>query len=769
LKRPAPRDLAFVAVILAAIGLVEYAYGQAPVPPGADSGHWITTSYSFVGLAHPSDFTDQALLYPPMTFLFLGPLVVLTGSPLSTGFLAGALLLGLFGVSAVHLARRYLQTGPGQLLFVGMAVLNGTTLQMLFWGAYPNFLGFFFFNEGLVFLLAFARTGGFWEGTAFGGIAGLLYLTHDLSFAIFGITVVLTAVFLWFTHRNPVALAKSPGLWVGLALFATAVIGYNAASRLSGVSHPGYLFTNPATFIVDPLGLIFRPFFYAPAFLPGGSALVLPSDTALGILMAASIGLAAVLAVTVRLKPGLVPMRLASPVIWLIAAMTLPSAGFLFHIDTDYPRFAYFFPLPFALALVAFGEFLLPWIRGRPSEGSRGEPREAIPAPRVQKPPRSVSRSRAAPWVVVGLALIVLGATVSVPVVLRAESGYISPSHDQQFLDATDWLHHSDRAGAILTDAGDSQRWAEALTARTAYSSSATWLHFYTDQILTDNLAYWAMSGHYVATDTLGALVTTGYNASLMDAFPQYVAYQEGVPFPMLRLSEASLAVSFALSDGTLVNASHPVDWGKPTYTLSPDAPTLSARFVTPNFTLTETDSLSGNGSALVQLDVLPAPGVQITRVALQLVSPVPSHPGGTLGFAGLSYPGGRQFLWSVRGAVGALPGTRVLTASGTVSLAPDPTRSYASPRVNPNTLLLTFSSPPGGLTLRLALTAPDLSNPAITLSTTLDAQQFLAEHEIRFLLLENASNEQPTISLFETEYGFEAGFQNAEWVVLQR
>ena len=766
---PTPLDLLLLVIVAGAVLGLAYEYHMAPVPPGGDSGHWVTTSYAYIGRAHPSDFTDQAFLYPPLLFPLIGSLVLLTGSPLSAGFATGELLLALFGLSTIHLARRFLRSGPGQLLFVGLAVLNGTTVQMLFWGGFPNFLAFTLLNEAMVFLLAFWRTRGSWEAVLFWGFAAALYLTHNLTFVVLVGAVSIAGLLLLLTEGRAVRRWLTRGFALGLLLFAGAVGLYVLATRAAGVIHPGYLFANPATYVVDSVGLVFRPFYYAPAFYSGGTPLVFDPGTAVAILLGCAGALGLVLLVVGRLSPAWAPPRVLMVGAWIMATLLVPAAGYLLHVDTDYPRFAYFFALPVALGVAALGEIGTHRLLLR---GSRaGVQPVAVP------PPRPSGRRRTAVsvgWLGSIAAVAFVALTVTAPVMSKSESLYISPSHDALFLEATDWLNHHAGPGAVLTDAGDSARWIEALTARTAFSSGLTWLHFYQQQIINDDLAYWALNGQYATTDGAGTFVYSGANATLLDSFPQYAGYVEGVPFPILRLAESTVNVSWSVGANTSSSTFSPA-WGAPVFTLAPDASRISARFSTADFILNETASLSGAGTGSIVLDVESMPGTHIRHLSFKLLEPVGSRLGQTVGPNGITFNGAnatldRRFTWSVAGPVGPQPGSTAITTQGAITPAPDPSpSSFASPLRNPTSLTLSFTSDAPVLRVEVDLTTPGLSNPGVALPPTLSSVDFLNANSIEFLMVQNITLDLPTIALYEQVLGFSDGFDNAEWVVLQR
>src|SRR5262249_54379022 len=146
-----------------------------------DPGHWLSISYSYVGLPTAPDPTDRMLYYPPLMFPLLGFLVVATGNPLvAVDLFAVGLFVG-YGLSVAYLARRYIRSGPLQVALVGLAIVSGTTIQMVFWGGYPNLLGFILMNIALVLLLRFVRSHESLDAAGFYTLLGLTYLAHDLS------------------------------------------------------------------------------------------------------------------------------------------------------------------------------------------------------------------------------------------------------------------------------------------------------------------------------------------------------------------------------------------------------------------------------------------------------------------------------------------------------------------------------------------------------------------------------------------------------------
>ncbi|MCI4366767.1 MAG: hypothetical protein L3K08_03330, partial [Thermoplasmata archaeon] len=195
-----------------------------------------------------------------------------------------------------------------------------------------------------------------------------------------------------------------------------------------------------------------------------------------------------------------------------------------------------------------------------------------------------------------------------------------------------------------------------------------------------------------MATDDHAGFSYSGYTASALDAFPQYVAYLQGIPFPVLRIAESSLIVGYSTAPGgPILTSPYSAAWGEPTFSLSTASPSITAHFTTLNFTLNETASLGGTG----EFFVLPAPHLYLRTLSFQLAAPSLSYLGGTVQLAGLNYAGdgARNFTWSVRGPEGALPGTATLNASGSFSATPDYQGTFTAPALHPTHLVLTFDT----------------------------------------------------------------------------
>ncbi|MCI4369427.1 MAG: hypothetical protein L3K09_07700, partial [Thermoplasmata archaeon] len=355
-----------LAIIAAAVALLEFEYAMNPIPPGVDPAHWVAVSYAYVGLPYPpAAAVGSPWVDPPLLFPLLGGLVRLFGSPLTADFVLGAILLSLFGLSVIHIARRYLSTGPAQVAFVAAAVFNGTILSMLFWGGYPNFLGFVVMNEALVFLLLYVVRGGYAESLLFYGAFALVYLTHTLTFSVLLGSVAMAAILLLASGKlTPRFLVRGPNL-VGVALLVGVVGGYLEIIRRLKIVPPGYVSSNPAAFLLDGIGQVFNPLtvgYVGPAdnlpnWLAEVSLLLLAGMVCSLVVIARRSRLALALGSSPPSEGDAAapaPSRLVnSPLViaaaWTAGACIVPALGAIAHVDTDFPRFGYFLPLPLTL------------------------------------------------------------------------------------------------------------------------------------------------------------------------------------------------------------------------------------------------------------------------------------------------------------------------------------------------------------------------------------------------------------------------------------
>jgi hypothetical protein len=751
-----------LALVVVSVVILELAYRLSPVPPGVDSGDWIQRSFGWVGLAHPPvDAVGSPFLYSPLMFPFIGITVLATGSPLTTGFVFGGALLVAYGVSSVHVARRYFLSGPFQTLFVGLAVFNGTTISILFWGGYPNFLAFFFFNEALVILLLFLRTRSLRDGLLFWGVVSLLYLTHDLTFAIFAGSLGVIAILLLTQDRRWFAMMISRGNVAGLAILGATIVGYSEVTKYLKIPHPGYFGSNPPSYLIDNIGEVFRPLNSGPLFFPIGPGLVMTPLEAMAILAGAALAALLVVLVLSGVRPRWLDHRHFIAVGALIAACVVPVAGYLVHVDTDYTRFVYFLPIPLTLVLVLAVEGLLR-PRLRETEFVRPYP------PAVRKARRrGVSREVTALAGVL-IVLVLLVVNVTIPVAVSNEKTETGTSHDAMFLQAIQWLNSNPRQGALLTTSG-AVRWTEALSDRGAFDIGPTWLLFESWQIVNAEEAYWALNSLNALTNNAQVLSFTGFNTSALQQAPMYSAYIQGVQFPLLRVLPASLSANVS-TGGPYVQTPAEGTFAPVVTIPGPQPNTGLITYSNPQFTVNEVGAIGPVDTSWINFTVTPSTGSQVSSFNLTLGSPAvgnsflhaPSSTGTWWDAAGQS------LAWNDSGVLGQLPGNYSIESA--ITPYPSPTGTPLTPQGGLNSAEMSFANPHPSqpFTISLLLTTKGDGNPAISLPFLMNGGAFLAEHDIHFLLVPTLTSFLSTEQFYESVYGYTSQFQNSEWTVLE-
>lgn len=751
--------LALLLTTLCTVAL-EWAFSGAPVPPGSDPGDWIARSYAYVGLTPPPvQAVGSPFLYPPFLFPFIGIVFLGTGSATLTGaFIAGALLF-VYGLSVLHLGARFLQTGPVLVGFVGLAVFNGTTLSMLFWGAYPNFLAFILFNETLVFFLAYALRGRAVDGWLTFVLLALSYLTHSLTFVLLVGVVAFGFLLLWAARRTPLRRLWALPTLGGGALLVAVVLGYGQITAALGIPHPNYISANPAAFTIDNLGEIFVPLANAPSLAPMGSPLVLTPLVAVAIL----VGAALLTLVLVSAASSRRPRAVTSPALvtagWLVVALLLPVGGYFAHVDTDYPRFLYYLPLP-ALLLAAIVTEQLAVGRPRPSPASEA------PTPPAARGPRRLS-SGAVATVAALTVVAVVAANLAVPTLVRSEQLNTGTSHDPLFLDAVAWLKQNPTAGAVLT-LDRTIRWTEALTDRGAYDVGPTWLLFEPWQITNAEETYWAFNSLDAVTNNNGVLSFSGFGSTVASQAPMYSVMLDGVTVSLLRiLPGASYLNETVGNSSTQANLT---DFATPTLTVPGNAPLSgTVDYNGPTFDVLETGTLAAaTATGWINYTITPRGGASVRTFVTTLADP--PHPDTNLHAGGppaITVTGGRV-AWNITTVVGRLPGTPSIDS--TLWLSPAPSLWSVGTSVAGTQLALTFTNPDPTQPFRVSieLTTPGASNPAVVLPAYLETRTFLSQYGIHFLFVPNDAGDAATMAFYEANFGYTVRYANVEWAVLQ-
>jgi hypothetical protein len=752
-------------LVLVIVAIVAVAFASMPVVPGVDPGHWLSISYSYVGQPTAPDPTDRPLYYSPLLFPFLGSAVVVTGSPLVAADVVAIGLFAVYGLSLVHLARRYLISGPMQLALVGLAIFAGTTIQMLFWGGYPNLLGFILMNEAFIFLLRFVRTKATTDGALFYTLIALTYLGHDLSFAVLLAAVVTAGFFLLVFRKIAWRFVLRPVNLLGLVGVGAVIGTYSLVTARLGIPHPSYFRANPAAYFIDEIGEMFAPLARDPLLFPYGAKVYLPPVPTALLLAAAPLVALLTLAIVRWRVPGRVDTRLMIAGAWLAAACMVPGVGYLLHVETDFTRFLYFLPLPFYLVTLAALErgFFRQLVAGTPAApaASGVKPRRA--GPRSAPPP---SRVGFGATIAVFVVLLLVLVTVTLPVVQGNESAGTATAHDAPFVSAMTWLKGVAGSGNVLT-VPSAARWVEALSDRDAYTIGPEWLLFDPFQIQNAQEAYWALTSDYATTNEQVAFSYSGFASPVMSQAPMYTAYIEGVPFPIVRVLPGSLVLNATGPGGTfdyaMTATSTPV-LGSP----SSNGLSVLITYRSTAATLLETSTVSVGGTATITFTVQPAAGYSVHTLSMTLSEPPTDSTTLSTDPPSSVVPNGATLVWTVSGPLGQYP--TPVTVTTDLGFAPAPSSAHRLAPGDPYQWVISVNdvNGPAPFSETVAFATAGTSNPSNPLPSVVSSAAFFASHGIRFLVWPNQQYGSVEITYYEAQFGFLPVFTNSEWVILQ-
>ncbi|MCI4330745.1 MAG: hypothetical protein L3K19_02715 [Thermoplasmata archaeon] len=785
-----PYWLAMLAILAAAVGVLEWQFHMWPLPPGNDTGHWLWTSYGYAGLpTPPAAAVGSAYSVPPVPFLLLAICVRIVGDPFSAIALYAGILLTAFGLTVMHVARTYLRHPPFGVLMVGVVLFNGTIFSMLFWGGFPNFTGLIFLEESMAGALLFARSGKLRDSLILYGALSLTFLSHDLSFVLAVGGVAIGAFFLMATGLLEGRFLVRWQNLVGLTILGIVVVGYSLMTRWLAIPRPGLINSNPATYVIANIGQIFNPITLSGSTTP---TYELPVPFTLGVLLLIPVVLFFILLWLRRgsLRPSfrwraaapgsetlpgprasVVDASLVMAVGWLSGTLAVPALGYLAHVDTDYLRFGFFLPVAFLPLIVVALERAAERVTGFSAVGTawpRADPIGASPAaPSASRPRGGIPRPWVAFHLAIAVAVLVVAGGYGIPVAISSERFNTQNAHDAQFLDAVSFLKQSNAPGAVLTYDG-ATRWVQSLTARAAFDSAPTWELFYPYQIVDGQEAYFALNSATTVTDNHVALMYTGTSVASLSAQPGYSVLVEGIPFPVFRITPAATFVN--VTQNGVEQRYSPTEWGSPSFVVTGGAtPSVTTSFSGPVFYYNETDQIVGGGAAYLNVSVTPTPGSGATIDSFSYGLAPPSGSDPILHAAkpaGIS-TSGSSFLWQMAGRLGQIPGAYVLSTSGT--FASPPANMSLPSKGAPNLLIFSFGgngTPVTGSSLEVSTTGT--GNPAVQLPPVLATSQFLTSHGIHFVLLPNNPVYLPTIQVFQTQLGFQSAFQNSEWTVLE-
>jgi hypothetical protein len=774
------------AVVIAAAVSIGLAFEllQTTIPAGGDPGTWLSTSYVYIGRPFPSQVYPFA--YPPVMFPLLGIAVVVAGGPIGGVQLFAPTLYFVVALTTFYLATQMLRSRLVALVVMSFIILDPQLLQMVFWGAYPNLMGFVFMNLSLVGLLCMGK-GSLSKGALMFWVCGALtVLTHSLTGLVLAGYVFFFLLLTWAAPRLspaaqaanvaagevdvpkkiPKALFLSRGGRYGIVGFAIAVGAYYILTALAKVPHPNYFVSSALAFRVIGLGGVLT------AVLPGLLIVALGAVYVLSVLV---IVVLLVYASFYLYRPS----YLTTPVLLLIAigitVLSVPIVGWMFKIVTDYRRFGYFLLIPLGLTL----GYLIDhgWAASRLGPATRAAP--GAPGPRLPRTVRRWLRPARHPRRIVTLAVVsvivglLLVSGITIPWMGKYETTFTRVGHDQYFLDALDAIKASGQPGGILTVAG-ADKWAKAITDRNAYAPyTQTDYLFFEDQVLDSELAYYALNFHYAVTNGLVSAELKGVTPPYVLGIPSYGVYSVGTFRNILKIPPQLVEVELVAPNGTTSETNLSV--AAPTVNVPPagGGGAMQIVFTESEFVFSVDLVVAPDAPYLYMTFHLQATGAD--RVRALTLALVPSNTTSARILPTIT-PG--NFSWdTITANVGPLTLGNVTPASALAAITPylPLTNLTGTPAV-----VLNYTSPTssGGLAItgQLTLTTPAASTIFNVVPPVVVTPQVWDELGIRFVLMRNwtypplpaASVAYPHETTYlEAEYGATLYYQNPEWSVM--
>jgi hypothetical protein len=754
-----------------------------PVPPGGDPGTWLSTSFAYIGRAYPSQV--YPLAYPPVLFPLLGLAVLIGGGPIAGAQIFAPTLYFVLGLSIYFLGSQIMRSRLVALVVMTFILLDPQMTQMVFWGAYPNLLGFIFMNLALVGILWMGKGALSRGALMFWTFAALTVLTHSLTGLVLAGYTLLFLILAFAMPKPSVATmeARARGKEVdvpkavpralfltrggryGVVGFAVAVGAYYALTALAHVPHPDYFVSSALAFRAIGLGGVLS------AVLPGLLIVALGAVYVLSILV---IFVLLVYAGFYLYRPS----WLTTPVLLLIAVgitvLTVPIVGWSLKIVTDYRRFGYFLLIPVGLSL----GYLID--RGWASNQGPGRASPPAPArsPAMPPPVRRWLLPARHPRRIVTLAVVafVLGLLIAVawtgPFMGKYEKTFTAVGHDQYFLDALDAIKGSGQPGGILTVAG-ADKWARALTDRNAYApyTQVSYL-FYQSQVLDSELAYYALNSHYAITNGLVSAGIKGVVAPYVLGIPSYGVYSVGTYRAILKVPPELVQIDLSGPNGTFVATNLTTN---PTVNVPPPSGggPLQVVYTEPDYVFTVNIAVAPSAPLMYitfQVTETGPDGIRAMNITLQpsnvstariLPTPVP----GNFSWETVTANVGPQTLGQVTPATALAGITQYLPIANSTG-TPAVLLSYTSPSPNGSS----------SLSGQLTLTTPAASTIFNVVPPVIVTPEIFTELDIRFVLMRNwtyppvpppATAYPHEAAYLEAEYGAQLIYQNPEWSVL--
>ncbi|HEV8049039.1 MAG TPA: glycosyltransferase family 39 protein, partial [Thermoplasmata archaeon] len=538
----APALLVAFAIGLVAVALLENAMRAMPVPAGGDPGQWLSTSYAYVGMPYPSWILPGQ--YPPLLFPLLGSIVVLAGGPISGALTYVGVIAVLNGISIYFLARSVTRHRSAALLAEALVLLNPTFLSMLFWGFYPNLLGFVFMNLSLGLFVRFIRSRRPLHLYLFWVCGAATVLTHTLV----GVVLVAVAGLFFLSAIGfkllPREFYRSRAGLAGAGTFVGAVGGFYLATALFTVPHPQYFQSGAFAYVRNGTASIFnllvRPFAHGIKVSPASSVTLLWVFCTLLILYVVGLRL---------FWKSRVTLGVLLTVAMALGPLLLPAIGWEMAVVTDYSRFSYFLVAPIGLGVAVGLDWYLTKVGFRRAFPSTV--RASVAAPERHWA-RDRSRAGAAPGTVVltmfVVVLVGVSGFVAAASLPRDEKQTTQLGHDPNFLKALQLVRGTGVPGSLLTVPGVA-KWTRALLDRDAYFPNVeARFTFDPAHLIDEEQAYFALTSRYVADN--GQVAATALGTNLTDGNdtfeyqPSY--YGSFTPVLTLPLGPVSVGVAHA-------------------------------------------------------------------------------------------------------------------------------------------------------------------------------------------------------------------------------
>jgi hypothetical protein len=314
--------------------------------------------------------------------------------------------------------------------------------------------------------------------------------------------------------------------------------------------------------------------------------------------------------------------------------------------------------------------------------------------------------------------------------------------------------------------------WIQALALRDSYFYGPTYFQFFPYQVEDMQSSYFAYTQRWVSTNNGVAVGYAPMNTNATGQyFPTYFAFLQGVIFPLLRVSPTDVGLELGSRSGggvTSVSATN-LSYGPPVFGTN-DPYLASTTFTGRGARLVQTTDIAPTGgTAWLNYSFAGSGGVALSALDLELSAAI--QPPGEVQFepvsTGHAHGTANVFQWQTRGKLGLLPGLSTVFTNGTATVAASRWSSEGNASTGGFGLAGRFpAGNASSFTISIRLHVPGTANPAVSFPTFFDTRSWLADSNIRFLLVPNAANFKPVLALFRSQYGFSTVYTSAQYTI---